>query len=101
MPDPSPAHLNRIFGRSDPTRPLPERTPDELGAFVDDHLVMALSAADLLHGHRQYAEDYLRDRLVALSDEFRDANRLAAEGDRRRVARLADALLFARSDARQ
>lgn len=73
----------------DPTRPLSERTPDEIGEYVDDHIVTALNAADLLHhGARFTAEDFIRDRLIAISDSWPDQNDLAAEEARRRGARL-------------
>ncbi len=77
----------------DPTRPLRERTPDELGEYVDDHLLMALNAADMLHpGDRQSAEDYLRDRIAAISDSWPDSNALEGEERTRRLARLRNAI---------
>lgn len=72
----------------DPTRSLDERTPDELGEYLDDHLLMALDAAERLHPDRQDAEDYVRDRLVALSDTFATAPEVRAEERRRRMDRL-------------
>lgn len=72
----------------DPTRPIRERTPEQLGEFIDDHLIMALTGADLLNGARQDAEDYIRDRLVALSDSWDTPEELTAEDARRRMARL-------------
>lgn len=73
----------------DPTRALAERTPDELGEFVDDHLIMALLASDHLHPlDRQQAEDYLRDRLVAIADTWTTPGALTDEDGRRRMGRL-------------
>lgn len=77
--------------RKDPTRPLSERTQEELFEFVDDHLILALQAADLVCGDRQVAEDYVRNRLVAISDSY-DKATLAGESSRRRMARLRQAL---------
>lgn len=72
----------------DPTRSLDERSQDELSAYVDDHLLMALDAAERLHPDRQDAEDYLRNRLVALSDTFTDVASVRTEERRRRMDRL-------------
>lgn len=77
---------------TDPTRPLSERTPDEVIDFADNHLLMALEAADWLQPDRQLAEDYVRDRLVALSDTYPEAVGLAAENRRRTMARLTAAV---------
>ncbi len=77
---------------ADPTRSLTERTPAELGEFADDHLILALTAADMLHGDRQAAEDFLRDRLVTISDSW-DKTELVAEDSRRKRDRL-HALIF-------
>lgn len=68
--------------------PLEAFTPDELGAYVDTHVVMALEAADMLTGSRDLAEDYVRDRLVAASDTWPDASSLAAERHRATFTRL-------------
>jgi len=77
---------------ADPTRSLDERTPDELSAYLDDHLLMALDAAQRIHAAQQDAEDYLRDRLVALSDTYPDHHAVQAEVSRRQMARLRDML---------
>lgn len=76
----------------DPTAPLSERTPDQIADFVDDHLLTALGAAEHIQPDRQTAEDYVRDRLVALSDSFPDRVRLEAETHRRRMDRLRRAI---------
>lgn len=65
-----------------------EMSLDELMEFIDGHVIMALVAAERTHGERQAAEDYLRDRLVALSDSWPDSAALAAEDSRRRMERL-------------
>lgn len=77
---------------SDPTRPLAQRTPDEIGAYADDHLIMALAAAEHLTSDRQTAEDYVRDRLVAISDSWPTHDDLVTEETRRRMTRLRDVL---------
>lgn len=64
--------------------PLEQRTPDDLGHYLDNHVVMALRAADILSSDRQTAEDLVRDRLVALSDTFQSPEELWTE-ERRRV----------------
>lgn len=78
----------------DITTPLEQFTPDQLGAYVDDHLVMALRAAAVLYTNldprtdRQLAEDYLRDRLVAISDSYPTLPELATTEARRKMDRL-------------
>lgn len=72
---------------------LTEQTPEEIAEYVDTHILMALNGADLLNGGthgraRQAAEDYLRDRLVALSDTYPTRIEVAAENARRTSARL-------------
>lgn len=76
--------------RGDPLAPLRERTPEQVADYLDSHLIMALNAADHLHhGDRQEAEDYVRNRLVALSDSWPEPLALEAEDSRRRMNRLA------------
>lgn len=72
---------------TDPTAPLSYRTPEQVAEYVDDHLIIALAAADYLLGSRDTAEDHVRDRLAALSDTFPNPESLAAE-ERRRHDRL-------------
>lgn len=77
---------------SDPTRPLIERTPDELGEFLDDHLLMAFEAAHMLTDAPFSAEDLIRNRLVALADTYTDRAAVAQENSNRRTGRLLAAL---------
>lgn len=78
---------------SDPTAPLAERTPEQVAAYVDDHLVMALDAAAYLFpGDRQQQEDYTRDRLVWASDSWETDDTLRREERRRRLDRLGRAI---------
>lgn len=91
----------------DPTRPLADRTREEVAAYVDDHLIMALMAAESLHAddgtsldlkdprhprtltvRRGRAEDLLRARIRALSDSWPQPGELAQEDTRRRTGRL-------------
>lgn len=72
----------------DPTAPLAERSMDQVSAYVDDHLIMALVGAHALGHDRQTAEDYLRDRLAAISDTWQTAQELEREEARRRSDRL-------------
>lgn len=65
-----------------------EMSPLELTEFIDGHVIMALVAAERTQGERQAAEDYLRDRLVALSDSWPDSAALVTEDSRRRMERL-------------
>ena len=77
---------------SNPTAPLSERTPEDIAEYVDDHLIMALNGADHLSSDRQTAEDYIRDRLVALADTYPTTAALATEESRRRMDRLRRAI---------
>jgi hypothetical protein len=76
----------------DPTAPLTQRTPDQTAAYADDHLIMALEACDLIHVTRQDAEDYLRDRLAAISDTWPTADELTRERKYRANKRVLGAL---------
>lgn len=76
----------------DPTAPLTERTPEQIAEFIDNHIIMALDAAAYLHPERQDAEDYLRDRLVAVSDTWTTTEALRQEDRRRRTDRLMRAI---------
>lgn len=62
--------------------------PDSLRLYVDAHVLMALRGAEKLGMDRDAAEDYVRDRLVAVSDSFPSAEELEAEDSRRKIARL-------------
>ena len=73
---------------SDPTRPLEERTTDELVEFLDSHILWALEAAGRLVFDAQLAEDLVRDRLVAIADEHTTMVSIRAENKRRQHARL-------------
>lgn len=64
----------------------------ELLAFVDDHLLMALIASERLSYSRQAGEDYLRDRIVAVSDSFPTLEAAEKEDSRRRMLRLGRAI---------
>lgn len=74
--------------------PLTQFTPAQLSQFIDSHLIMALVAGDTLYaGDRQQAEDYLRDRLVAVSDSWDTPAALEAEHRHRRDQRIMRMLL--------
>jgi hypothetical protein len=73
--------------------PLSEYTAEQLSFFIDDHIIMALVAGDTLYaGERYSAEDYLRDRLVAISDSWDTTEGLEAEHNRRRNHRMMNML---------
>ena len=73
---------------SDPTRPLNVRTPDEIGVYLDDHLLLAMEAAYLLTDAPFAMEDLIRDRLVALADTYTDYDQVSRESSRRRNVRM-------------
>lgn len=77
---------------NDPTAPLAERTPEQIAQYVDDHIIMALVGAEYLHPDRDTAEDYVRDRLVAMSDSWPERKPLESEDSRRRMSRLGRAI---------
>lgn len=54
------------------------QTTAQVSTLTDDLLVAALRGALTLHGDMQSAEDYLRDRIVALADTHTDAASLDA-----------------------
>lgn len=56
--------------------------------YVDDHVVMALAHAARLGMDRDGAEDYVRNRLVAISDSFPSADDLEREHSRRKLDRV-------------
>ena len=79
----------------DPTRPLYERSQDQIGEFIDEHIISALNAAHWLYpigDSRAEAEDYVRNRLVALSDSWNTRESLSAEESRLRLARIRRAI---------
>lgn len=66
-------------------KPMSEWTDAQVRGYVDNHVVMALQGAEqIMFGDRQRAEDYVRDRLVAVSDTFPDAD--ALDRERRRAS---------------
>lgn len=73
---------------TDPTAPLRERTPEQVAAFMEDHLIMALVGADHLTGDRAAAVVMLLARFAAVKGSWPDPEALAAEDSRRRFARL-------------
>jgi hypothetical protein len=77
---------------SDPTRSLDQRTPDEIGEYLDDHLLMAMEAAYALGNPPFAVEDLIRDRLVALADTYTDEAAVHTESRRRTNNRLRDLL---------
>lgn len=72
----------------DPTRPLSQRSPDELLDLLDHSLLLSLEAAEYVSSDRQQAEDLIRDRLVALSDTYTTPASVKAERARRTRERL-------------
>lgn len=78
-----------MYDETDPTRPLRDRSTEQLQDFVDDHLIMALHGAHYVIGSdRKWTEDYIRDRLAIVSERYPTRTAVEIEDGKRKHARL-------------